>query len=364
MTSGDPRSPSPPRTEGPGRAGSGGGGGGLRVTEVTGADRPGFPGLLAVRRAHDAEVWAGDPPVPAEELAGELFAPPPERRTWAWLATLDGEPVAAAHARAHLDGANDGTVRFEVMTLAAHRRRGIAHDVAATALPTLAAAGATSVYAWPLDAAGEAFCGHLGMTARQEDQQNRLRIADLDGDQQRRWIDEAPARGAGYRLVGWVGACPDERIELLARALDAMADAPTDDFDWAVPSLTADHVRHGERATDAQGYDLVRTLALAPDGSAAGMSELMVSRLRPSLARQGDTGVVAAHRGHALGRWLKAENMRRALAHEPRIEVVETFNASSNDHMMAINRAMGFRPLRTFRTYQGTAADALAAVGA
>ncbi len=158
-----------------------------------------------------------------------------------------------------------------------------------------------------------------------------------------------------------MGACPDEWVELLARALDAMADAPTDDFDWAVPPLTVEQVRNGERSTDAQGYDLVRTLALAPDGTAAGMSELMVSRLRPPLARQGDTGVIAAHRGHALGRWLKAENLRRALAHEPGIEVVETFNASSNDHMMAINLAMGFRPLRTFATYQGDMADALEA---
>jgi hypothetical protein len=161
-----------------------------------------------------------------------------------------------------------------------------------------------------------------------------------------------------------VGACPDEWVELLARALDAMADAPTDDFEWAVPPLTVDQLRGGEQATDAQGYDLVRTLALAPDGTAAGMSELMVSRLRPSLARQGDTGVVAAHRGHALGRWLKADNMRRARAHQPGIEVVETFNASSNDHMMAINRQMGFRALRTFRTYQGALTDALSAVGA
>jgi mycothiol synthase len=334
----------------------------LEVVEVTAADSPLFPDLLAVRRAHDAEIWAGDPPVPAEEFASELFAPPPDRRTWSWLARLDGTPVAAAHGRAHLDGANDGTVRFEVTTLAAHRRHGVARGVAAAALPVLAGAGATSVFAWPLDGAGEAFCRHLAMTARQDDQQNRLRIVDLDADQQRRWIDDAPARGAGYRLVGWIGACPEEWVELLARSLDAMADAPTDDFDWQTPPVTAEQVRDGERATDAQGYDLVRTLALAPDGSAAGMSELMVSRLRPSLARQGDTGVVAAHRGHALGRWLKAENLRRALAHQPGVEVVETFNACSNDHMGAINLAMGFRPLRTFRTYQGSVADALAAV--
>ena len=115
------------------------------------------------------------------------------------------------------------------------------------------------------------------MTQRQQDSCNRLRIADLDADRQRAWIDEAPARAAGYRLVGWVGATPDEWVEWLARALDAMVDAPTDDLDWQPQRVSATQVLEADRAVDAAGYDMVRTLALAPDGSAAGMSELMAS---------------------------------------------------------------------------------------
>ena len=89
----------------------------------------------------------------------------------------------------------------------------------------------------------------------------------------------------------------------------------------------------------------------------------MASRLRPSVGRQGDTGVLEAHRGHGLGRWLKAENLRRALAHQPGIEVVETYNAESNPHMLAINVEMGFRPHRSFSTWQGAVAAAADALG-
>ena len=152
-----------------------------------------------------------------------------------------------------------------------------------------------------------------------------------------------PARGRGYRLVGWVGMCPDEWAEPLADALAAMVDAPLDDLDWDPQPLTPEQVRDRLRSFDREGFDVVTTLALAPDGAAAGVSELMASRLRPSVGRQGDTGVVAAHRGHGLGRWLKAENLRRALDHQPGIEVVETYNAESNPHMLAINVDMGFR---------------------
>jgi GNAT superfamily N-acetyltransferase len=333
-----------------------------QVVEVSGPDGPGFAGLLAVRLAHDAEIWPGDPPVPAPELAAELFAPLPDRRVRSWLATVEGLPVAAAHTRQHLDGANDATVRLEVITPAPNRRRGVGRRLAAAVLPVLAGGGASSVYGWPLDPAGEGFCRRLGMTERQRDSCSRLRIADLDADQQRAWIEGAPARAAGYRLVGWVGATPDEWLEPLARALDAMVDAPTDDLDWQPQRVTADHLRAADRVVDESGRDMVRTLALAPGGAAAGMSEMMVSRRRPSLARQGDTGVVGGHRGLRLGRWLKAANLRRALDHQPAIEVVETFNATSNAHMTSINEAMGFRLYRTFSTYQGPLDRALAAV--
>jgi mycothiol synthase len=89
----------------------------------------------------------------------------------------------------------------------------------------------------------------------------------------------------------------------------------------------------------------------------------MASRLRPSVGRQGDTGVVEAHRGHGLGRWLKAENLRRALAHQPGIDVIETYNAESNPYMLAINVDMGFRPHRTYGTWQGPVAAAAEVLG-
>jgi hypothetical protein len=121
-------------------------------------------------------------------------------------------------------------------------------------------------------------------------------------------------------------------------------------------------VQERDRAWDRAGFDSVSTLALAPNGTAAGASQILVSRLRPPVAHQEDTGVVAAHRGHALGRWLKSENLRLALEHNPDVEVVQTFNAESNPHMLAINVDMGFRPYRSYAVWQGSLADALAAV--
>jgi hypothetical protein len=65
--------------------------------------------------------------------------------------------------------------------------------------------------------------------------------------------------------------------------------------------------------------------------------------------------VAAAHRGHRLGRWLKADNLARARAHQPALAVLQTGNAESNAHMLAINIDQGYKPHRVITNYQAPA---------
>jgi hypothetical protein len=81
------------------------------------------------------------------------------------------------------------------------------------------------------------------------------------------------------------------------------------------------------------------------------------------IAWQGDTGVWPKHRERGLGRWLKAVNALRLLDEQPEVEFIDTWNAGSNEAMLAINVAMGFRPLENWGIWQaGTdvVAEALA----
>lgn len=336
---------------------------GIEVVEAEDGDSRSLEALLAVWRAVDAVIEPDDPPMPGEELRGFLFRPPALKRHCVWLATRDGDPAGLAYTEQELDGVNDATIEVYAIVDPRHRRRGVARALLRAALPRVVATGGTSLLGWAVDEGGTALCRSLGMTLRTEERCSRVCVADIDPAQQQRWAAEAPARAAGYRLVGWVGMCPDEWAQPLADALASMVDAPLDELEWDLQVLTADQVRDRLRAADREGFDVVTTLALAPDGSAAGVTQLMASRLRPSVGRQGDTGVVEAHRGHGLGRWLKAENLRRALAHQPGIDVIETYNAESNPYMLAINVDMGFRPHRTYGTWQGPVAAAAEVLG-
>src|SRR5690606_41102374 len=112
-----------------------------------------------------AGAGPGHPPIPRAELAGELYDPCAHHVVRSWLATLGGEPVGAAFLRWELDGANDATVRLEVLVVPTHRRRGTGRQLAAAALRQGDGRPTRPVVGRPVDRAGTAFCAPAGPPA-------------------------------------------------------------------------------------------------------------------------------------------------------------------------------------------------------
>ena len=330
---------------------------GIVVHEVT-EDRPDLLDELAVVHGEtEAEINPDDPPAPAAEIGGDLFAPSISLQRRAWVGLLDGSPAGELIVSRELDETNRHIVQGEWLAVRPGARgRGVASAVLARALDVLMTDGVTSLMLWtPVleGARGPTYAERRGLTSRLEERCSRLRIAEHDEGLVGRWIEQGRDRQDGYRVVQYVGPCPDEHLDALVEAHRAMEDMPTDEMEWTIPVMTTDKVRSRDETWAASGLLGVTTLAIAPDGSAAGLSELVLNTHRPSLAWQMDTGVVDDHRGRGLGRWLKAENLSLARRTEPRVEVVETYNAQSNPWMLDINVAMGFRPHVGYRVFQG-----------
>ena len=329
----------------------------IEVHQVT-EERPDLlEAMTAVRAVTEREVNPEDPPAPAAEVAGELFVETVMHRRIGWVALLDGAPVGELGFSAEKTEENAHLVDVEWLAVdPAVRRRGVADALLRTGIEWAAADGRTSVTLWAPtlpDGSGRAYAERCGCTLRMEERCSRLVVADLDQDQQAEWLRSGRERTDGYRIVQWTGPAPEEHLEALAAAHRAMEDMPLDELDWNIPSMDPERLRSRDEAWTAGGRRGVSTLALAPDGSAAGLSELQINTHRPELADQGDTGIVEAHRGRGLGRWLKAENLRLALETEPRVRVVQTYNAESNPWMLDINVAMGFRPHIGYQAFQG-----------
>lgn len=156
---------------------------------------------------------------------------------------------------------------------------------------------------------------------------------------------------SGYRLIRWTGVVPDRLAAAFAMAKRAMADHDEGESAW-----TPERVRETAEQVAKRGDELY-TVAALHGTRLAGFTEIVVPGDAPERAFQYDTAVVPDHRGRRLGLWVKAAMLRWLAEERPEITEIETDNADDNEHMLAVNEALGFRPLREYREYQATASD-------
>jgi hypothetical protein len=151
---------------------------------------------------------------------------------------------------------------------------------------------------------------------------------------------------AADELLGWTDRCLEEHIDQMAALMSRMStDAPAGELHYEEEEWDARRVRHVEDLWKRTGREsLVAVAKHKASGEHAAYSVLQFSPLTPWVAEQDDTLVARKHRGHRLGMLLKLRNLRRLMAEHPSVERVLTFNAAENEHMLAINDGLGFRP--------------------
>ena len=299
---------------------------------------------------------SGDPPISAPQLAvDERINPAWMRRTralaWGGSGQLLGTSVVQLEDRAD----NRHVAGVEVDVAPGARRRGLGAHLLETILPVAVADGRRlCMGSAPEGEPGAAFAAAVGLEVGQREHRNRVPTADLPRDELLHWVGAAQHEAPGYELLSVDGPLPDHLLEPYAEAVAVMNDAPIDALDLEDVTFSADELRSAHEAVARRGTERWTVLALHREsGAIAGLTELFLPAHDRWLVEQGDTGVLAPHRGHGLGRWLKAVNALRLLDERPDVEVIQTWNASTNPHMLAINHAMGFRAVGVEALVQG-----------
>ena len=193
---------------------------------------------------------------------------------------------------------------------------------------------------------GIAFAEALGFKSALVEVRRRLDTTALDEAALDAMLRDGWAKADGYSLVRWTDDAPDEYVADIAY-LDGrlLQDAPMGDLAWEPMKMDAARVRDNDAARAVRGS---RTYNVAARHDASGRlvawTAIGYEATSPWHAWQFITIVEPRHRGHRLGAIVKVENLRYALAAEPRTTVIDTWNAAVNDHMISINEAMGFRP--------------------
>jgi len=296
---------------------------------AAGHDRPGepLPSPAAVRRALTAD--------------GE------DVRLVLWLVRRPGgDPTATAALR--LPAGPRPDAELDVVVHPAHRRMGTGSRLLATAAEAAAAEGCASVTARvPAGTPGEGFLATRGFLPVRRLTWQRLLLAEVPD----RVVKLPGVPHPGYRLSAWEGPPPPALADAFAAARAAMAGPPAGGRQAPHPGEPETAARRGER--------LLTVAALTgTDDQVAGYTRLVLPAAGQGPpaepARQLDTAVLPAHRGHGLGLWLKAAMLHRVREEQPAVTEITTGTAEDNRQLHALDAALGYRPLRRTVDYRLT----------
>jgi GNAT superfamily N-acetyltransferase len=270
-----------------------------------------------------------------------------------WIASNDaGDPVGCYLLR--LPDRENHTMAY--CTLAVHpavRRTGIGTALLAHCAGQARQAGRSRLVGPARDGSpGAAFAVGRGARGGIPEVGRVLEIDDALPARLAELRASAAPHSGGYSLVSWVGPTPDEYIDQVALVNSAMADAPRDE--GVEPTVwDADRIRQSERTMVEHGLTNYAVVARHDaSGEIAALTEICTEADTPDWGFQQVTAVLAEHRGHRLGLLVKIAMMELLAQHEPAVRHVQTGNANANDHMIAINKQLGYQVVHVYRDWE------------
>src|SRR6266536_1872241 len=285
-----------------------------------------------------------------------LYEKQHDRRRTAWAAVMDGEVVGHLHVDLPLHD-NTHRVEFTLAVRPGRRRRGIGTALLET-VEGVARDGGRSVLGGESTVADGHDDPAVGFAARHgyadvlRDRRSTLALP-VDVDPLRA---EAEKHAKGYEtLTSWDGI-PDEWLDDRAELSRRMStDVPLGQLDFGEEAWDGQRVRRDYDLALAQGRRVVETVARhRASGKLVAFTTIGIPPHSPGVAFQWDTLVLPEHRGHRLGLLVKAVNLQALMAGLPGVRRVHTWNATENEPMLRVNRALGFVPTGLVTEWQKT----------
>jgi GNAT superfamily N-acetyltransferase len=332
------------------------------ITPLETADESTVEAVLTLLTAAGAADVPDFPPPCPYAFRGDLRHPVSDKRKERFVARVGGEPAGSlVLVLPQLEDREEAGV--ELCVHPAYRRRGIGRALYAYARDRLRELGRKVCLGYAVETlpggpsrsiAGGRFAAAMGAKPAQEDVRRRLDLAAVDDAGLAALRDEAAGRATGYQVVSWRDRVP-EPYAADAAYLDGglVTDSPQGDRHREPPRMDVARLREREDSLAAAGRRVYSVGAVHVDsGRLVAMTDLALERTSPWHAWQWITLVEPRHRGRRLGALVKAENLRRVREHEPDLRVVDAWNAAANQPMIAVNDAMGFRPVDRWVNWQ------------
>ena len=307
--------------------------------------------LLVVAEAEDLP---DDEPMPLAARVADWRNPHDHWRIQRWVMREEGKIVALARVWMHREQNlqnGDGWVFVHPD----HRNRGLGRALAGPMLDSLEESGRIRFLTYArAGRSEEAILERAGLKSAFQEKRSRLDLADLDWALMDDWVGRASERANEYELIFLEYPLPEELVQKVCDLFLIMNTAPREELEEEDEVMTPEMLRDIEAKQAARGRTMLTYVAVHQrSGQWAGFTTIAQQSLEPHLAWQWDTGVHPDHRNKGLGRWLKGQMIKRLHHDYPDVRIVDTENAGSNEPMLNINIAMGFKPILVTNYWQG-----------
>ena len=237
---------------------------------------------------------------------------------------------------------NRGLIWLNTVVDPAHRRRGVGTALLDAIVEVSEEVGRPLLMAGTWDGSpGAAFLERHGFEQKSVAAQRRLLLEHFPRPGDYDLLASARKASSDYETVRIAGPLPEDMLAVMLPMVEQINDAPLDDLELEDDVFTVERLRRYDTAQLAQGQRVYRVIAMDRDGSPAAHTVVAVDTHRPHHGEQHDTTVRREHRGHRLGLRLKLEMVEWLREAEPQLVQVDTWNQTSNQHMIAVNDLIG-----------------------
>jgi GNAT superfamily N-acetyltransferase len=296
---------------------------------------------------------------PLDDIVGMLPNPMPSFKV-AYFLGLEDRTVVATGFLGLPQVENTHTCNVHVLVEQRARRRGVGSQM----LRFLIEAGrqaerrlAIGFVGAPIHgtAPGNEMAAALGATAALGNIRRELRLDELDRVVlEGRVTQLSDGSSAAYKLFSWGDRCPDHLLDGAAAIQPrVMSDSPRGELDMEDEVWDGPRYREHEAMLAARRRHALVTAALErATGELIAYTDLHLPSSEHRVVDQQGTVVEPEHRGHRLGLLVKTQNLVNLLDAYPDAETVQTYNAVENEHMIAVNEALGFRAVERTTIWQ------------
>jgi GNAT superfamily N-acetyltransferase len=334
----------------------------IDVRPIDAGDDGQVEAAFRVEAAARADGKPDVPPLTFNDFARRLRHDWPGNRSHHWLARAGGQPVGVLSVDLpYLDNTTMAAVHLVVHP--DRRREGTGTLLHTTAVEFARTNGRTLLQGEYVDSlpggperspAAAAFAVAVGAKVGLNEVRRRLDLSTVDSGPWAGMLADARTRASGYSVVAWTDAAPADIVSDVDRLEGRLLiDAPTGDMIYEAERIDAHRFRATEEALRQRGRRAYHVGARHDrSGRLVAWTMITFDGGSATHAFQQITIVDPDHRGHRLGQLVKLENLSHTRAAEPALVHIDSYNAADNTHMIAINEAIGFRPVDAFVLWQ------------